>query len=52
MYIINERKKETVCKLVKSLTRKNKDLDECLNAHHILNELSDNEVSYPLVGDP
>lgn len=51
MYILNQRKSEVVHSLVTSLTRKNKDLEQCLNANLILADLTDNEVSYPFVGD-
>ena len=52
MYILNQKKVEATQFLVKSLTRKNNDFEACLNAHHILNEISDNHTSYPFVGDP
>jgi hypothetical protein len=52
MYILNQRKEEVVIELVKGITRSNDDLETCLNSNMILLEMSDNEVSYPFVGDP
>ncbi len=45
-FVLSQRKQEVVGRLIHSLTSQNKDVEKCLNAHYVLSELADNEMTY------